>query len=402
MENIVFDKIIQIEKDLDIIWKNEDNLSLLNGIGGLPIFYYMLYKLTTDNIYLEKMNNGIEILFDKLNTSRLSYTYCDGLTGIAFMLEFLKKQNILNYDISETIELIDNAVINYALRNTQSYDDVDFLHGSLGIAFYFIEKLPINESTDSHIIKLIKRIGTIIKEDILKTKCVCNLQTYDDLTHRTNVGLAHGHISSIIIFSKYLEKFPEDSYIREILADSVSCVLDFKSDDDSTPSAFPGISINRHIADYRIHMGWCYGDQSTALGFFKASKVLNDTNLEIIAKNLAYRTLKRDTILKALKSEKRCDAGFCHGVSSLSYIHKKFFKITKDAAFQKAYEMFLDEMIKMGSWANGIGGYKKFAGENKFERAIGMLSGSIGIGIVLIDYLLDDENVNWESVFLLD
>ena len=402
MRREIYNKVLQIEKDIALNWKKDAHISLTTGIGGVPIFYYMLYKLEKKEVYLSKIYEVVEEIFDMLDSEDFKLTFSSGLTGLGCVFNFLRKNNVLKEEnINESLEIIDETIADFTISNLSSIDDVDFLHGALGGAYYLNERLKDNPLIKERTIIIFEKLASIILDDIKKTYEVSTLLKYDDETHRTNCGLAHGHISYMIIFSKFIENFPNNQLIISAIRESAKCVLSFESNNKSNLSLFPGIAINKHTAEYNIHLGWCYGDQTISFGLQKAAKTLNDNNLFEKAKEIAIQTLKRDTFVKALKSH-LSDASMCHGTSSLAYLHKKWHQITKDKRFDELYQKFIKETLTKGDSDKGIGGYKKYIGNNNFQDAIGFLDGAVGIGVVLIDYLLENETIAWDSFFLLD
>ncbi|WP_338648507.1 lanthionine synthetase LanC family protein [Flavobacterium sp. KS-LB2] len=398
----VLEKIFSIEKVLSTNWKSNENFSLFTGIGGLPLFYVMLFKLTKEKKYLRKNQEIVEELFERLNNENYNMTYTSGITGLAYLFHFLNDKGFLEEDISETLYFLDDVILKFTKKQLKSYADIDFLHGGLGAANYLLLRTNFNSAIESETIVIFEKIARLVEEDISKTMLVKNVSTYDEDSHRTNCGLAHGHISNIIIFSKFLSKYKDNTLIKRILEKSVECVLSFKSVDDTTLAAFPSIAVSKTTASYRIPLGWCYGDQTISLGLYRAAKVLSSENLYREALSNARRTLRRDDFIKAFMSP-LSDAGFCHGASSLAYLHKKWFEITKEKEFDVLYEKFIQEIMQKGNDNLGLAGYRKFIGHNDYENSIGLLDGVIGIGIVLIDYILEDENsLSWDEFFLLN
>lgn len=407
MTQRVLDKINMLSEDIDLRTKDNSNISILNGIGSLPIFYYLKFKLTNNKEYINKIHTTLEKIIELINETHIEYTYSNGLIGVAHMFNFIKKKNILNpealIDIEEALLIIDETVVELSFSKTNSIDDTDFLHGSFGGALYLIERFPDNNSEifKSKVIELFEKLALIILEDIEKTKKISNLIDFDENAQLTNCGLAHGHVSYIIILSKFLENNPGNKLIKDTLIASVECLLGFQSDSEESFSQFPSIAMNKSTAKYSVSLGWCYGDQTISLGLYKAANILKDENLKQKALDLAYKTLKRDTTEKIFASS-NWDAGFCHGLSSVAYIHKKWYSLSKDKSFYEQYEKYISDILDYGDKEIGVAGYQKFAGKNGYEDSIGFLEGAIGIGIVLMDYLLEFDDTGWDKFFLLD
>ncbi len=413
----VTQKLSEIEKEIDQNWNRKpyvSDLSLLTGISGVPIFYYVLYKYNKQPKYLEKIEEVINVIFEKLNNSseNIPKTYCLGLAGIGYMLNFLEESGeIKNIDFADALEVIDEILIdtvNYFLSYIDHIDDeskmehIDFLHGVSGIAHYFLARNK-NKIYYEKITLLFEKLSEIIEWDYQKALEVKDIKEIKDGLHKTNIGLAHGHISFILLFSKFLENFPDNDKIRNALKTSVKTVLLFKNDSKDGFCLFPSIAVNKKTAFYNIHLGWCYGDQSVSYGLHKAGITLGDHNLVETSKQIALSTLKRDTLELALLNDESCDAGFCHGTVCVAHYHKKWYSITKDHRFLELYKKFTQDTLLIANKKDGLAGYMKKNGTGGFESALGLLDGIAGIGICLIDSLLDENTVlKWDSIFLID
>ncbi|MBF4472436.1 lanthionine synthetase LanC family protein [Flavobacterium sp. HJJ] len=407
MKDEIHKKIIQIEKEISERQKDISDISLFQGMGGLPIFYFLLYKLTNKEEYRDKIHVVIENITNLLNTGDYSLTYCDGLTGIGYMLNFIKNKEILtnevNFEIEESLEFIDQCIVEFALKNTKGIEELDFLHGAFGAAFYLNERLKNNKNPElkNKVTVFFELLSTIVIKEVEKTNKVKNVIDIDNSTQRTNCGLAHGHISYILIFSDFLAQFKDNNLVFEALKKSVSCLLEFENNDKNNLSAYPSIAVNKNTGDYNVSLGWCYGDQTISLGLYKASLILNDNNIKNIAFRLAFRNMERNTIEKMFATP-FYDAGFCHGLSGIAYLHKKWSIISTDKKFYELYENLINDILELSCKNDGIAGFKKFNGNGYFVDSIGMLDGVIGIGMVLIDYLLEEKDNDWDSLFLLN
>lgn len=408
-------KIVQIENSINEYWKKKpyiDDLSLLTGISGLPIFYFMLYKYDKNIKNLEKIEELINHIFDSLNNNdeKIEINFCSGIAGIGYMLNMLDNTGeIKNIDFGDGLDVIDEILldnIEYFLTYIDNIEvsnrveQLDFLHGIFGIAYYLLERVE-KGSNEEKIIALFEKLSEIVIDEYTLALSVQDTESIDVSLHKTNLGLAHGHISYILIFCKFIKKYPLNAHVTKGLIASTKTVLLFKN--ENTLSMFPSIAISKNTARHNIHLGWCYGDQSVSYGLYKAGVILGDNSLIEESKLVALTTLKRNTLSSALLDAKRCDAAFCHGTISVAYNHKIWYKLTGNTEFLKLYEKFKDETLFLGNNPDGLAGYFKHDGGGKLVPALGMLDGIAGIGVFFIDYLLnDDSQFDWESVFLLD
>ncbi|WP_136468900.1 lanthionine synthetase C family protein [Flagellimonas onchidii] len=395
-------KVFEIERVLAELPVKENSFSLFSGIGGLPIFYYLLNQYTRDIKYIEKANLAISEIFEMLNSAHYGVTYCNGLAGVGFMINYIKKTGCFNtLEVDESLCEIDDYIFTYTEDRIKSSEDLDFLHGAFGATYYLLTRVEKNSLLTERTKHLFYMLCNVLNSEIDKSNEVHEVRHIDNSLHKTNCGLAHGHGSYIAILAKALMKFEKEDIIRDTLRNCINCLLSFQSKDENSISCFPAIAISPYTANYEIPMGWCYGDQTASLSLYRGGIALGDKNIINKAIQIALKTLNRDTFIKAQLSP-LTDACFCHGSASVAYLNKKWGQITKNSAFNELYQHFVKVTLKKGDNDIGLAGYQKYLGDNKHENAIGLLDGVIGVGVMLLDYLLEDNQLNWDSFFLLD
>lgn len=414
----IHNKIIEIGNCISNAWNTEPynhDLSLMTGIGGVPIFFYQLYKYTGDLRYIKDIEDVLYFIFDEINNSdkEINPTYCTGLAGVGFMINLLEKTEELKYlELHEELETIDEVlfeVVDLFLQTIDNIDTnhkvehIDFLHGMFGISYYLLER-PHNCDNMQKIILLFEKLAEIVMTECSFSYLTSNTTSWDENSYKTNLGLAHGHISYILIFCRFIERYSNNKIVRNAIQESVKTVFLFKNEKVlKNHSLFPSIAVNKQTANYNIHLGWCYGDQTVSYGLAKASQILEDVILKESALEIARSTLSRSDCKSALLDEKNCEMGFCHGTISVAYYHKLWLKLSGDEKFKNLYQIFKKETIKRGSLKKGLAGYTKKDLNRNDISSIGMLDGISGIGTFLIDAVIKDNNsINWQSIFLLE
>lgn len=386
------EKLYSIEADIFKMIPDINSMSLMQGIGGLPVLYIQLYKNTRSRHYLNKIDLIIDLLIDLLQSNKASMSFCEGIAGVSFMLNYLQKHTRHNQSsFLEINNILDRLMLSYSRKHNSAYN-LDFMHGSAGILVSWLNK---KGST-----------GTIYQEtQYLMTRYVQAIENYlqglnDEANSKkiVNCGMAHGIISQIMVLSLYTSRFKDLRYTATLqkLINLVASVQD--DPDDFSLSLFPAI---RNLNDampksgYRVPLGWCYGDTVVSIGLAKAGEVLNSSLIVKKAHDLAYRTTFRLTNKQAAVY----DASFCHGSSSIAHTYNKWKWKSGDASFTSAYESWINRTIELSQFPDGIGGYKKFEGE-KYTREAGILDGAAGVALVLSDYVYQ-KKPDWDSAFLL-
>lgn len=91
---------------------------------------------------------------------------------------------------------------------------------------------------------------------------------------------------------------------------------------------------------------------------------------------------------------------FCHGVSSVAYLNKKFYSLTKKNEYKSNYNKFLSEILTYDD--SGYGGYKRYDSPHYgYINSLSTLEGVTGVGIFLIDSCLESDDLI-DKIFLLD
>jgi hypothetical protein len=391
LKNEVKEKLFSLEADIFKAAPNS-SMSLMQGIGGLPVLYLQLYKNTRQRVYLKKIDVIIDHLIDLIDSSEPSVTFCEGIAGVGFMLNYMQKATGHNIQlIKELSDLLDRLMMSFYKQHNSHYD-MDFLHGSAGILVSWLNK---------------KGASAQVREEIriLMPKYVKAVNAYLDGLNDpaaekkiVNCGMAHGLISQIMILSLYTTKFKDAAYIP-LIQRLVKLLVSVQADSDNhMDSNFPSIvnlSDLKPDNKYRVPLGWCYGDTVVSIGLAKAGEVLNDRQMINQAYQVAARSMLRETNQQAIV----VDASFCHGSSSIAHTYNKWRWQSNTTTFDAAYQKWIERTLELCQYTDGIGGYKKFEGD-KFTPEAGLLDGAAGVALVLSDYLYEQKS-NWDAVFLL-
>lgn len=126
---------------------------------------------------------------DKLNENHY-FSYSNGLSGILYSLKFLNEKEFIELDFCDYKETVE--YLSVAMRGFIKDNNYDFLHGALGIGFYFlkINEYDLVEELIENLFNTatIKNSGEIIKWDMKFNP----MKDFD-------ISLSHG-ISSIMVF----------------------------------------------------------------------------------------------------------------------------------------------------------------------------------------------------------
>lgn len=373
-------KLAEIEQQLFDTCLDNTPLSLFNGKGGLLLLYHNLYTVLGDDDYSRKSQLITEQLMDDITKGIPSFTYCDGLTGIAALFSYLREKAFFDNSIDSLLEQCDQVLHN-ALQVTLDNANWDYLHGASGIILYFIERNRTGRGPKS----LEPVIDQVIRGQL------------EQSGEYTNCGMAHGLVSLLMLLSKYVRIAEDPANIRSHIKAIAEKLMAFRSSDPGSLSVFPSIVKPANPAEwnYEVPLGWCYGDTTISIGLYHAGKTLHSAYLVKEATELALHTTKR----VSRQDSRVFDAGFCHGGASVAHIYRKWYQYTLNPVFLDSYHSWIDQTIAMCSFEDGIGGYKKFTGKT-YSPECGVLSGAAGVALVLSDFIGNGPS-DWDRFFLL-
>ncbi|MBV7529429.1 lanthionine synthetase LanC family protein [Chitinophaga sp. sic0106] len=388
----ISEKLEQLDRDLTASLPGNARLSLLTGSSGLALFYYNMYQQFGDEKYSNRAAAILEEAMEEVNNGIRSYTYCDGLAGYAYLLNYLQQKAFIDNSITDFLIQCDEILYSVFGR-MQLKSNTDLLHGSLGLAAYFLDRYQ------SGTIELnrIRQIGEAIRlslDEIILAQQAPQQDVY------VNCGMAHGIVSMILFLVKYHELADNKAMVSASVKAAVDCLLRFKSTDPRSISLYPSIvKLNAAGMDttYDIPLGWCYGDIIVSIGLYHAAQLLKDDNLLHEAEGLALAAARRNTPRSALVH----DACLCHGGAGLAHMYKKWYRFTGNEIFNASYHLWMDKTLELSNHPDGIGGFKKYNG-GPFVQMPGILDGAAGMGLVLMDYLQGEQEDNdWDRVLFL-
>lgn len=386
--NLIKEKKIQELAKILMAEKN-NKLGLMLGEAGVVLsLYYYLETYASYDLDIQ-LNNRLDKLLESVKNAELNHSYSNGITGIGWVISHLSNNKFIDINQDEALNELDLYLL--LLLDKAHNDNHDFLHGYLGIGYYFLER------------RKLKGIEKAIDKITLVAKNQENGMFWTSKSPYTgekiiNLGLAHG-VSSIISF---LSKVSFSGYLNHktnpLISASVNYILSTSFDKKRYHSFFPStIHFNPNHEIKNSRLAWCYGDLGIAISLFNANLVLKNSSLEKTIKDIITSSLNR----KNYESTAVIDSSFCHGSAGVSYIYKFFYKYfeEKNSSFKDAADFWLNVTLSNANKKNAYAGYMSFYGATGWKKELGILEGIAGIMLVLLSDV--NKNNNWQSVFLI-
>ena len=356
------------------------NYSLLGGDLGDIIFLYHYSRI--DAHYESIAEDLLEKMLRSLSLQPRVATYCNGLAGLGVGLLTLQQDEFIS-GVDSALGAID-PVISLSLESFIEDNNIDFLHGLIGIGFYLLERN--NSSKEYSVSNLSKIVDYLDKSKISDGAVVKWKYNEKRLSKPFNISLSHG-VSSIVVFFCRLIKSGAlgENYnveIKQMLQGAIQYLLTNRVDVNKLGCCFASSSIECDDRPHRSRLAWCYGDLGVATALLEAGNALNDSLVRDIAiQVLLYCAKRRD-----IKANYVNDFCVCHGSVGIAQIFRSQgialgMKELLDAADYWEKDT-LSRVVKDGHGRHTLLYYDPENGG--FRESGGILDGISGAGLYLL------------------
>ncbi|MBR4922564.1 MAG: hypothetical protein IKY99_02950 [Bacteroidaceae bacterium] len=130
-------------------------IGLWNGKTGMSLFFFLLSRHTGNHWYEEFAGELLDDVCSSLSL-QCPVTFADGLCGIGWAIEFLKKEGFIDGDTDDILEEVDKQVME---RDVRRITDTSLETGLAGIAAYVRSRLdserncPVYQPFDTEYLK---------------------------------------------------------------------------------------------------------------------------------------------------------------------------------------------------------------------------------------------------------
>jgi lantibiotic modifying enzyme len=394
MESVVEQKINSIAECIyaKVQKQEKELLGVYPGEFGILLFLFYYSSYTENEEYISLTETYAEKLLERLAEGISSHTFCNGLSGILYLFEFLKENRFIDMDVSATQPTLNNYLVT-RMRQDIQYPYYDFMHGALGVGFYFLKKGSNREQIQELVDFLYNTAEKESNNGIFKWKSIVDMEK-NILGY--NIALSHG-ISSIIIFlSRVVKSGMVDEKINEMLSGAVNYILSQQIDIQQYGSYFPSQSLeNKHTPISRSRLAWCYGDLGVAMALWQAGKVVNNVEW----KNKSLEIFLPTSLRLSLVENYVQDAEICHGSAGIAMIYYRMYLETNKDEFKESCNYWLNQTLNFSRFSDGLAGYKTFTND-EWKSDYSLLMGISGIGLVLLSCITKDKQI-WDELFLL-
>ncbi|RAJ74055.1 lanthionine synthetase-like protein [Chitinophaga dinghuensis] len=375
----------------------ERNISLMQGLAGLTLCNFYTGRYLNDPHYTRKGHEYCDLLIHTINNNTYKlhnlFSFCNGLAGVCYMFCHLNEKKFLSFDINDGFGDTEEFLFNIGLKSLK-VGKSDYLHGGMGILYYFIRRLP-EEKMLPWILQMLTAYQEKARIDdngmrMMNTVLLGREEIEFDL------GLAHGLAGQLMILAELKEKGIAETQVSYLIEQGMRFIegkrqpLEVTGKNSYYPTSYIEMDnmAEQNLDFYTSRLAWCYGDLNQALMYLKMGKVLKNETYLANAREIAALTLTND-----LYKTDKLNLFFCHGYSGLINVYDTIYRATGEQVYKDASLSWADTLLQKldahppEQWAN--------------DSNAGLLEGRAGIVLSLLTAQVP-EAAGWNDIFLLN
>lgn len=390
--------------------KNTDFVNPLELSSGLPSLL-ILYQELEENYSLnlsDVKENLVQVLISNVKLIINDPSLFCGLSGLGFAIGYVNGEDRFSEVLDNFNKRIETLITERIERNNYKNSTnplyYDVVLGNAGTARYLLD---CNKEKNLRIIgKIVSEFDRAFNQGWIIPQQHQFLKVERDYFKKGNInfGIAHGLLGPMSVSALYYSLVSRNNSSIEKTKSNFNLLKKYakkKQDFLTWPMRY---DLKRNEGIYTLRNGWCYGDNGVYSTLYIMNKVLHSEEVENVLKGLQKAILNDDY-------EKMVSPTFCHGLAGKAAFLLLMYHHSKNTLFlQKAGEV-IDKILEFYNDDN-IFGFRDIedsindTGHNlTYWDNFGILSGTVGILLVLIEYKALVENVenlaNWNKMFLI-
>jgi lantibiotic modifying enzyme len=380
--NDISDEIVinreNITKDLD--------MGLFSGDAGVALFLFHLHDYTKKEEHKKAAQFYLEKSFEKINTGYALPTFCNGIAGIAWTVNYLVLHSFIEPENLDVLDDLDDYLHNYMV-NYERESNFDFLHGATGIALYFINRINQNPKAADYLKEYVDALKeySIFDAETNTAKIVSTIQDKDkNLKKVYNLGMAHGMSSIIAVLAKIYETDKTNlnlKYLTEGFSNYIMLHENINKYDNGAMFKTT-VELDQDQNDSQTagsRLGWCYGDMGNGFALYHAYEATGNEKYYEKSLEIFINSAKR----KDLEKQRILDACVCHGSAGIIDIFKTVYEYFGDEELLEAENNWAELTLDFYTNAEGLKGFSKYTVDGpKYLHSF--LEGTAGIGLALL------------------
>jgi lantibiotic biosynthesis protein len=367
----------------------------LGGSLGLLYYYYHAYAVLQNDAILQKAESLLAKVFEDINDTGNGINgslFGNGAAGFSYTVNYLQQNGLINFDVENEFADLEKHLFN-AAKDLITKDDIDYLHGALGIVHYFTTRAGESLIVKEYLNILTSQIclkAAVVKDGIWFKNYSLDRLKYD---YKVDFGLAHGLTGILLILIKAWHFLDDKAPAEGIIKKGIQYILANQMPADEENMEYAVFPTNLDITTNVLHrinrLAWCYGDINQVLLLYRAGKLFGNSYYTEKADEIGFKTTER----KSEESTLSTDSHFCHGSAGLAQFYLCLYNESGQHKYYQTYEYWINKTVENID--------KEIANNAYAANPTGLLEGWAGVALVLTEYIHEGEAMNWGKAFLL-
>lgn len=384
--------ILFINKYIDENQIKFNLIGLRDGIAGISLFKFILGSFFEDEKFKNEGNQLLIKAVEKLNSGYVSGALYTELLEIAWLIEVMKNNQLLDLDVGNVTEDLEEIFLEFYYENLTK-ENYDPITGVLSFGYYFLEK-SYNEKYCEKLNEIVDFLYKIIKTNEDQSMYfVSKLKEVDEIY----LGITHGSSVVILFLIDCYEKLNLKN--KELSLKMISGLLLYlyKRQYQNHFQLFP-VTMSEHKYSSTYSKNYCYGDIGVIYAILRAEKFLsNDTglmNATKLIKEFHEKGYDKPFLVAGY--------GLLYGSAGLAMLSREIFNMTNDKFSLEMHNYHIDKILKKFKPCDEFLGYSGYWNQSIAHTNLSFFEGIVGIGLELIKSLTSKKKLAYETFFFIN
>lgn len=376
---------------------------LLNGNGGCALYFANRFLQCKEPKFLESAMHIIEAGIDRLNRkSKISRIDLNSEElNVCWLIDSFISKGLLSATESVSSNMIVDVIVQAGTEGIGfKRNNHDLFFGFLAPAIVVQANSQIQNKT--YIENVIKKLIQNLVTDDLGSYWLTPDPFWISKKYKNtiNTGIPHGMLGILLFILRFHEVYTLDTQSLEKIKSVNEWLVNRLTQENNKLKYYYDSSECGHGK-----LAWCYGDLAIAFTLARCYEVLGSTSSMIKFNELLGDIQNRSigmTGIRYFPSIDAMDICLCHGVSGITYIYHKLFKITGNQVYSDLSAKWLSITVDCTNKViRNINTFASKDGEPNWNSTLGLLEGLSGVGLAMIS-IQEDRLSDWDRLLLLD
>lgn len=364
-------------------------LGLRDGVTGLSLFHYAMYRYTGLENYKDKGDQYLEKAFKKLNKGYISPILYREIAELGWFLQHCSTQGLGIEDPNSVLNDIDEMLYD-VMKEEIANQNFDPITGALAYGYYFLSRL----SSRPEIADIIREINQFLIDIAHEEKDGIYWKSKLKQDDSIYLGISHGS-ANLILFMVYSSLALGQHDWKDPIRKACNYIVNQQI---NHPYLLFPVVVNEDLSTYQVFpKHFCYGDYGTLYGLYRGFEYLEDEDGKNLTVSLVLKSHEIGYKMPILVA----GPSLLYGHSGLAMLFRHFFRHTEVEAFEQVYYGMIEHLIDRYDECDNFLGYRGYWNQSEKITNYSFFEGILGIGLALMSIENEEVRLLFETFFFL-